>query len=84
MPNDDRCWCPLGGGGVAAGVDTTDCEASKEACTPFMEDVVLLREKDGGCNGGPGCSVEAMQPVEFRYDWEGMVNGQSCQEPLEM
>jgi len=51
---------------VAAGVDATDCDPSKEACTPFMVDAVLLREKEGGgCSGGPGCKVEAMQPVDF-------------------
>lgn len=52
---------------MAAGVDATDCDASKEACTPFMVDAVLLREKEGGgCSGGPGCKVEAMQPLDFQ------------------
>ena len=47
-------------------MDATDCDASKEACTPFMDAAVLLRENDGGrCNGGPGCNVEAMRPVCF-------------------
>ena len=57
---------------MAAGVDTTDCDASKEACTPFMVEAVLLREKDGGgCSGGPGCRVEAMQSVPFNRDQVG-------------
>lgn len=72
MLNELCCWCTLGGGGVAAGVDATDCDASKEACTPFMVDAVLLRENEGGgCSGGPGCNVEAMQPVGFNRDEGG-------------
>ena len=50
----DICgWCPLVGGGVAVGVDATDCWVSNgfkdgcEKCMPLMEDAVVLREKDG-------------------------------------
>ncbi len=47
-------------------MEATDCDASKEACTPCLEDPVLLRENEGGgCSGGPGCKVEAMQSVGF-------------------
>lgn len=57
---------------MAAGVDATDCDASNEACTPFMVGAVLLRENEGGgCSGGPGCNVEAMQPVGLNRDQGG-------------